>query len=520
MDVSCFVRVRNFKSRVRVVAAFLLRSRETQAERAKQRARKIRDLQAIIRQQERTIRGKDEQRATQRRRIAELEAENEALRKQPLRFPDDPRLPAHEFGSMMIAMCVELVRRVGFRATPDVLEIVFDALGVEVKKLPDWTTVRTWALRVGVAAIDRPIEPADDWIWMADHSNQIGPEKVLSVIGLRACNMPPPGQSLRHEDVRVLDLVVGTQWKREEMTEVYQQLALRCGGPPLALIVDGAVELREGAEPLQTLSETMLILRDFKHFAANALKKVVGEDERFQEFSTELGRTRSSIQQTELAHFTPPSPKSKARFMNLASTLQWGMMVLWHLSHFRSESRQGITAKRMNEKLGWMRKYRDEILSWSACQDVVSSALTFINEQGVFQGAARELRAHVRARQRGVCKKDPLNAASRRVLSRLLEFVRATESQLPQGLRLPMSTEILESSFGLFKRLERQHSKGGFTSLLAAYGCLFHESTPETIRRDFAQVKVKAMRAWVDQKLGKTLTSRRLIAYREFRNAS
>ena len=232
MDVSCFVRVRNFKSRVRVVAAFLLRSRETQAERAKQRARKIRDLETIIRQQERTIREKDEQRATQRRRIAELEAENEALRKQPLRFPDDPRLPAHEFGSMMIAMCVELVRRVGFRATPDVLEIVFDALGIEVKKLPDWTTVRTWALRVGVAAIDRPIEPADDWIWMADHSNQIGPEKVLSVIVLRACNMPPPGQSLRHEDVRVLDLVVGTQWKREEMTEVYQHNS-PCGAAAL-----------------------------------------------------------------------------------------------------------------------------------------------------------------------------------------------------------------------------------------------------------------------------------------------
>jgi hypothetical protein len=512
--------VRNFKSRVRVVAAILLRSRETQAERAKQRTGKIRDLKAIIRQQERTIREKDERRAAQRRRIAELEAENVELRKQPLRFPDDPPLPAHEFGSMMIAMCVGLVRRVGFRATPDVLKIVFNALGIAGKKLPDWTTVRTWTLRVGVAAIERPVEPADDWIWMADHSNQIGPEKVLSVLGIRACHLPSPGRPLRHEDVRVLDLVVGTGWKREEMTEVYRQLAARCGGPPLALVVAGAVELREGAEPLQKLRETMLILRDFKHFAANTLQKVVGEDKRFQEFSTQLGRTRSSIQQTELAHFTPSSPRPKARFMNLASTLQWGMMVLWHLSHFRSESRRGITAKRMNEKLGWMREYRDDIRSWNACQDVVSAALTFINLQGVFEGAARELRAHVRARQRGVCKKDPWNAAGRRVLARLLEFVRATESQLPQGLRLPMSTEILESSFGLFKRLERQHSKGGFTSLLAAYGRLFHESTPETIRRDFAQVKVKALRAWVDQKLGKTLTAKRQIAYREFRHAN
>ena len=114
-------------------------------------------------------------------------------------------------------------------------------------------------------AIDRPIEPADDWIWFADHSNQIGQEKVLSVLGIRACHLPPPGRPLRHEDVRVLDLVVGSEWKREDMTEVYEQLAERCGGPPLALIADGAVELREGAEPLKKQRETMLVLRDFKH---------------------------------------------------------------------------------------------------------------------------------------------------------------------------------------------------------------------------------------------------------------
>jgi hypothetical protein len=35
-----------------------------------------------------------------------------------------------------------------------------------------------------------------------------------------------------------------------------------------------------------------------------------------------------------------------------------------------------------------------------------------------------------------------------------------------------MSTEILESTFALYKQLERQHSKGGFTSLLAGFGAL------------------------------------------------
>ena len=102
----------------------------------------------------------------------------------------------------------------------------------------------------------------------------------------------------------------------------------------------------------------------------------------------------------------------------------------------------------------------------------------------------------------------------------LLRFVRQSESKLAAGQRLPMSTEILESSFGLFKQLERQHSKGGFTSLLAAYGCLLHGSTSESIRRDFSQVSVKDMREWVTKSLGKTLASKRQTAYQEFRNAA
>ena len=83
-----------------------------------------------------------------------------------------------------------------------------------------------------------------------------------------------------------------------------------------------------------------------------------------------------------------------------------------------------------------------------------------------------------------------------------------------------MSTEILESSFGLSKQLERQHSKGGFTSLLAAYSCLLHRATPDSIRRDFAQISVRNMRDWVSEQLGKTLASKRQAAYQEFRHAA
>ena len=177
-----------------VTAGFSLRSRETQAKRAKSRTQEIQQLKKTLAQREDTIGKQREELGRKNAQIVRMEIENEQLRKQALTLPEDPPLPHHEFGPKMISLCTNLARRIGLRPTPDVLKMVLVWLGADTK-LPDWTTIRTWVLRVGVAAIKQPVEQADDWIWMADHSNQIGPEKALSIIGLRASNMPPPGSN-------------------------------------------------------------------------------------------------------------------------------------------------------------------------------------------------------------------------------------------------------------------------------------------------------------------------------------
>ena len=230
MVTSWIEQARQFKSPLAVVAGFFLRSRETQAERAKSRTQELQQIKKLLDQQSRTIRELREQLAEKNSQIARIQLENRHLGNQPTMLPDDPPLPHHEFGPKMISLCVNLARRIGLLPVPDVLKMIFDWLEVEAK-LPDWTTVRTWMLRVGVAAIKQPIEQADDWIVMADHSNQIGPEKVLAILGVRASKLPLPGQPLKHDDVRVLELTPGTSWKREDMAEAYEQLAQRCGVP-------------------------------------------------------------------------------------------------------------------------------------------------------------------------------------------------------------------------------------------------------------------------------------------------
>ena len=500
------------KSRWSALASGLWRSRERLAEKARRLQRRVEGLQKQIRDLQ--SEGARERQSHQaildelREQHRQWEHDWRVLGESTLRLPKDPPLGTHGYGARMISLCVNVAQKVGLRGTQAVLRILFEWLGLE-QKIPDWTTIRNWMQRLGVAALEEPAEPADDWIWMADHSNQIGPEKALVVLGVRASQLPPPGTPLAHADLRVLAVKPDTAWKREDMAHAYEELAQRFGAPR-AVLVDGAAELRDGAEVLKSRRADTIVLGDFKHKAANVLKSVVGGDERFAEFQTQVGQTRSAIQQTELAHLVPPGKRPKARFMNLASTLHWAAMVLWLLDHPAAKGCAAITPERLQDKLGWLREYAADIARWGTCQRVVSLGVTSINEQGLSCGAAQRFGELVAS--------ELTDHASREVANRLTAFLKESESQLRVGERLPLSTEILESTFGLYKQLERQQSKGGFTSLLASFGSLLRPTTPETIRKAFSRVSVKDTRAWIKTHITETLTSKRQAAYREFQS--
>jgi len=507
--------VGQYRSSLYETARGLLRSRNNQARRAEEQAQQVRELSLQNEELTEELQGTKKQLEQTLLLLHQQRQENEAFRQQPVTLPSDLPLPHHSYGPKMISLCLNLCKQVGFRPAATALKTVFDWLGIDAK-IPSWHSMRSWSCRVGIAKLQEPVEEADDWIWMADHSNQIGTEKVLQILGIRASHLPQPGQTLRLQDMRVLAVVPGTNWSREDVRREYGKLAKRIGSPRY-LVTDGAVELRESANVLETPGKKLTTLRDMKHYAANTFEKLIGKSDRFGQYLSQLGRTRSAIQQTELSHFTPPPQKPKARFMNLGPTLRWGRMISHHLSDCHSQSRQGITAQRMNDKLGWVRDFRADLACWNRCEEVMQTSLTFINQQGVYCGAAATLKEILDCLASEHSQHCELSVT---MASKLIKFVEESEAELGDGERAWLSTENLESSFGLFKRLERQHSKGGFTSLVAAMPMLLTDWTAELVRTNLPAVSVNQMKNWVREELGTTLTSRRVTAYQEFASAT
>ena len=508
MGTSWYETVKEFKSPIRVVAAILLRSREAQTAKVSELSQRIADLQSQLDQQRRQLEEQQQRIEALQQRAVEAERQRDQAR-QSVNLPEDPPLGTHGYGARMISLASNVARSVGFRGAVRALQVFFQWLGVECA-IPGRTSIRHWLQRMGIDELKRPLDSSGSLVVMVDHSNQIGPEKVMLALGVDAEAMPKPGKPLTHEHVRVLEVKPGDSWKTTDMEREYEALADR-HGTFRAVLVDGAVELREGAQCLKNRRKDLLVLRDFKHYAANVLKALIGNDERFKEVGGKIGTTRSSIQQTELAHLTPPSPKQKARFMNLSNTLSWLTMILWLLRNPEAKAREAIRDERMQEKLGWVAEYAQEIAVWQECQDVVSASVTFINQQGLFKGAARELRA--------VIGEELEHETSKELARRLIDFVAESEEPLREGERLPMSTEILESTFGLYKQLEGQHCKSGFTSLLACLPALLKPTTPEGVMAAFARTSAADVTAWTQEHFPSTVTSRRHAAYAEHQSA-
>jgi hypothetical protein len=416
---------------------------------------------------------------------------------------DDGRA-GHGYDAAMQCLFLRLVLAgTSLRGTSRVLHILKDALGWW-EDVPHWTTGRLWLLRLGHAVLTAPQEQADDWAWLIDHSVQIGLDKCLAIVGLRLRDLPPPGTSLTHTDLKLIALVPRSSWTRQDVDEQLE-IAARQTGVPRVIVNDHGADITGGVGFFRQRHPDTVELYDAKHKAACVLKARLEKNPRWQAFQTRVGQTRCAIQQTELAFLSPPAPKPKARFMNLGPTLAWASRTLAIVRQPPAVVQRDVRPERLQEKLGWLQEFAGDLAEWSEWQAIVNAMVAFVNRQGICRGAAARLRAELPSR--------PAHASSVTLVRELLAFVAQQQRLARPDERFPGSTEVLESCFGRFKQLEKQQARGGFTSLLLGFGALLAKTTTTVIHSAMDHSPTKTIVDWCKQHLGTTLFSQRKLAY-------
>jgi hypothetical protein len=479
--------------------------------------RRTRTLNAELEQGKQQLKQANQELRSERLQIASLQAQIQATQQpspgQPAVPFSDPNVFQHRFAASMVALCVNLSRIMPLRTVLKTLQMILPALGIQ-KDVPDRETVTRWCKRLGLDRLmqnQKSSQPKDhnDMIWIVDHSNQIGTQKVLVILGISASKLPAKGQTLSLNALEVLAIEPGRSWTRDDVRRVYKELADKIGRPRWVLC-DGAVELRESVDVLCDEHHTSDVLRDFKHVAANRFESLIGKSSRFGEFTNEMGKSRCLLQQTELAHLTPPGMKTKARFMNIEPMIAWATMVLGVLENPTDEASGVRDVEKLELRLGWLRGFAESIASWQRCCEVIGWSLAWINTQGLESDTAEQMRAGLAKLSSNGCE------LSERMTKELLASIEQSCGSIRAGERSWLSSESLESVFGLYKRREGQQSRSGFTGLLLTLPTLLRSWTASEVRDGLKRTSMKEAKRWIENRIGSTVWSKRARAYNHF----
>jgi hypothetical protein len=355
-------------------------------------------------------------------------------------------------------------------------------------------------LRLGYYELTRPKEQADDWVWIADHTVQIGAEKCFVILGLRLRDLPPVGQCLSHRDVELIALL---PVEKSNKDVVYQQLEANIEetGVPRSIVGDYGSDLKAGVERFcQGHPETCFIY-DIKHKTAAVLKRELTRDETWLEFTQLAARTKSRVQQTSLAHLAPPNQRTKARYMNVDVLVHWGQDMLAFLDRQQTKESTQFDSERIQEKLSWITRFRQPLEEWGELLQLTITTESFVRQRGLYHNAQLELAEQLQ----DMAHTDRI----KRVQTELVAFVAQESAKARPEERLLGSSEVIESILGKLKRLEQDQARSGFTGLLLSIGAIVSSTTSDVILEALESVPVKAVLAWCKETLGRSVQAKR-----------
>jgi hypothetical protein len=398
-----------------------------------------------------------------------------------------------------------LVARAGQRCVAAMLRLVAPQLP-RARPTPCANTGRMWLLRVGLYELTRPKEKADDWMWILDHTVQLGGMKALVIVGVRLSQWEKQRRPLRHEDLTVLD-VMPMRHSSGPAVQARLEVAAQQTGDPRAILGDGGTDLKCGITSFQKTHRGVARLYDIKHKMALLLQQQLEKDPRWAKFIAGVNQTRARVLLTDLAFLTPPELKAKSRYLNLPPLAAWGRNTLRFLDCPHDLPGKAVDRKVLEEKLGWLREYREALYHWSVLLAIAEAAEHYVRHKGYHAVAAERLRARL----------DGLgiNAAAQAMEGATLDFVAEQSAPARPEERLIGSSEVLESLIGKYKHLQGTYNRGGMTPQLLAFGAVAMTKTTETISSALTAVRTRDVLQWCRQHLGLGVQGQRRHAFRE-----
>ena len=455
----------------------------------------------------------------------------------PATQPSGIRLPNHQYSIAAILQAVRIytVGVISFHACCRVIALLKPELSA-FNIVPTNNTIQSWVLRIGLYELSRPVERADDWVIILDHTCQLGAHKCLIVLGIRRSHWATLSRPLILQDLSVLMIRVVTSSTgllvQQQLLEVQARIGtiaaivsdqgsdLVCGSKLFAneqgdvwpndvsrpdVSPDDTPQLFDSNDLAVAGRGKPLVLKDFSHASSHLLKAHLEADKQWHEFLALCGKTQPKVKQTIWGALAPPTQKIKGRYMNIGELIRWGQMMHDLLRGFAGTLPEGIDRSMLRQKYGWVESFAESLKAWLEIDILREQSLQVVRVLGYSNTTVDAIRSGQRAYRN--------YESSHKLATALLDLARDQCGDIPEGVSYPGSSEVIESLIGKYKHSQGQHSRCGFTKMLLAIGASVVEVTENVVVESLTAVREMDVRKWTKDALGTTLPSMRRLAF-------
>jgi hypothetical protein len=418
--------------------------------------------------------------------------------------------PGHRHSVLVIRLCLVwyLQAHVSLRGVAEVLLTLISLLGSLLPlSLPYHQTVRSWLLRCGLFLLRRFVPPRCDWVWILDCTIRIGQHKCLLILGASLDDLQGCQDGLDHHQVTVLDLYVTAHCTGLDVNDRLEGLAQRIGVPE-QIVCDHGSELSKGVRLFQTTHPEVVDTYDVTHQVACLVKAELDPDPRWAEFLRLCTSCLFQLQQSRGAFLTPPSPRSLGRYMNVDRHTDWACRMLGLLDLQDKNEVAGLLGLGeeearcwLEEKLGWLRDFRQELRRYQRLLDCVEVAQQEVKNHGLGRQTVKQVW--------GQLSPEALQDGSLAdFLSGLRDYLEEEGGKVPQGQSWLGTSDVIESLFGKYKWFGEKAPYAEVGASVLALPLLTVELTAELVYEAMVSVSVQDVRDWVAQHVGRSILSK------------
>jgi hypothetical protein len=406
------------------------------------------------------------------------------------------------FNLTVILLCIRLFIQAAspLRTTSKSLKIVFASFPELNDYLaPSCTTVKYWAAQVGYLKLKYPKTIANDWMIIIDASIQMGEKKCVLILGARATNLRKiKNRALTLEDLEVLSMRIVSTLNNQVILEMLTEASVTVG-KIIAICSDRGSEILCGVKRFQQISPETRHIGDTAHKVSNQLESTLENSPRWKKFRELVTLARRKMQNSLIPGALPPSPRAKARYMNVDTLIRWAADMLVILD--KGVSNPGLNIIELRKYLEWLCTFRDDIDYWNHLIAIGQAARHVVRIEGIHTDIVDSFEQAISSVKMG--------PRELQFADQLSDYLLSQSKGVKLGERFIGSSEILESLFGKIKYMEREQRAYGFTSLLlsamAAVGPLNEKIVAEAMK----SVKRSDIDEWAAKEIGQSVQSQR-----------